>query len=370
MSRRPEDVLAQYRAAQSLGDADRARLFEAVAERLAKGGAVDPKASGAHASVSGASAKVIALGAKIVLGLALAGASSAAWFATRGPVGHDAPVTQMAPPAAFATATPGADWHPIAAQVTVPAPEPTQARGAARTPEVAEVDSGFRRRAERSAGRGARRPRLRSRFPGDHAACRSCASGLLRAVRPRRRRSDRGRRGCRAAGARSRDRDLSSGRCVSRERARRSRGAGLGALLAGGVDRLECRGRAEPSQRAREPAGRGRVTRELGGGRRGGSPDRPRVRVAPRRQPVEGPRRARRARAPVPQRQARRDTARHADPRALRRAPHVRGGGRARSLPLPLSALAVLQPGARRVRRRRPPIASHTGSGCTRSGDR
>jgi len=142
MSRQTEEILERYRAAQSLGEADRARLFGAIQERIAgsaAGGSSGPGA--AHGNVAGSLAKTTSILPKIILGLALA-AAPATWLA-RGHMAHLAPHnaspssakmapgcapgvhgecasdTPSAPAAALATAS---AWTPVTAATFAPTP--------------------------------------------------------------------------------------------------------------------------------------------------------------------------------------------------------------------------------------------------------
>lgn len=87
MNRRASEVLERYRAAESLGDADRARLLAAVHLRIAGGGAPGPNDGGAAASGTNATgaakaagstlAKLAAVAPKLLLGAALVGVPAA-----------------------------------------------------------------------------------------------------------------------------------------------------------------------------------------------------------------------------------------------------------------------------------------------------
>jgi hypothetical protein len=84
MNRRAAEILERYRSADSLGEADRARLLVAIHERIAAGGSLPAKpgelakagepakgAAGTAHATSAALAKATALASKVVLGFAL-----------------------------------------------------------------------------------------------------------------------------------------------------------------------------------------------------------------------------------------------------------------------------------------------------------
>jgi hypothetical protein len=91
MNRRAAEILERYRSAESLGEADRARLLVAIRERIAAGGSLPARpgdltkpgelakggAGSGHAAGS-ALAKAAALGSKVVLGFALVAVPAAA----------------------------------------------------------------------------------------------------------------------------------------------------------------------------------------------------------------------------------------------------------------------------------------------------
>jgi hypothetical protein len=81
MSRRTQEILERYRAAQSLDEADRARLLVAIRDRIASGAGIrNPCEPHTHTAASSL-AKTASILPKIVVGLALA-ATSAAWMAS------------------------------------------------------------------------------------------------------------------------------------------------------------------------------------------------------------------------------------------------------------------------------------------------
>ena len=92
MNRRASEILARYRAEETLGEDDRARLLGAIRERIA-GGAAMASSSGSHGAskvgesgarvANGAAAKGAAIATKVVLGFVLVAAPGAYWLGTR-----------------------------------------------------------------------------------------------------------------------------------------------------------------------------------------------------------------------------------------------------------------------------------------------